>query len=875
MMKLFRNRYKKTSPARPGKWTGQGMVEFALALPILLLVVYGLLESGRLLFIYSSTVTAARQAARYGSATGNNDGGTPYYRDCAGIRDAAQNVGFLNAFEDNDISITYDRGLDNGGSVVAIPGVSADPATDTCSAMNDSTLELGDRIKVQVSTVWTPIIAIVPSWQGFTITSAAERTILTEVAIGITPSGGTWGGPSGSLSLSVTSPTTSFDEVGDVISYTYTLTNTSGSLSVSGPFTVSDNKATSDCSAAAGSLAPSATTTCTGTYTVTQADLDAGSVVNLAGASGTGATSNQIGLTIPAIQTPEISMVSISPDPEVAPLAGTLITYTYLFQNTGNVTLTGPYTISDNKVASGDISCAGAADPLAPGATAECEGTYVITVVDIANGAAVNTASVTANFNGAGVAPSNSENATVVTSALQLTIVPPPSITTTGPVQYKYNLTNTTASVTLDNPQVSDNRVAAVSCPGASILPGDTIQCTGSYMITQPMLDAGTPISNQATATADGGVTSNLATASASFTQTPAVSLAASTSTSLATVAGTSITYSYVITNEGNVTLNAPFVIANPGLVGTPTCTVASGSIAPLGSLPCSISYPVDPSDLAAGSIRNTATTTVNGTTYMANLTTVITHNAPRLTTTASSSITSFSSSGTPILFSFTLRNTGNSVLNAPYSVTVSSPTGVMVNCPVLPATLGLGESVLCTAVANYLTTPIDTSNGKVTLTAEGKANGGALTSASVSLDVPYSFQCFVYHRVSGVPDPSVAVTGNPQRQITMTVFNDAATAGTITITKVELIDWDQAGNYIDRITFGGSEIYPGNSNEQDPLPITVTAGDRTLAPGASKVLIFYANKNLLSSPIPQIKVTFAPSGCPVLDTNLLTQIKP
>ncbi|MGE5251945.1 MAG: TadE family protein, partial [Bacteroidota bacterium] len=52
------------------KSKAQAMVEFALALPILLLVVYGLLESGRLLFIYASVVTAARQAARYGSATG-------------------------------------------------------------------------------------------------------------------------------------------------------------------------------------------------------------------------------------------------------------------------------------------------------------------------------------------------------------------------------------------------------------------------------------------------------------------------------------------------------------------------------------------------------------------------------------------------------------------------------------------------------------------------------------------------------------------------------------------------------------------------------------------------------------------------------------
>ena len=53
------------------------MVEFAIALPILLMLVYGLLEVGRLLFTYSSVVNATRQAVRYGSTTGAGDRGTP------------------------------------------------------------------------------------------------------------------------------------------------------------------------------------------------------------------------------------------------------------------------------------------------------------------------------------------------------------------------------------------------------------------------------------------------------------------------------------------------------------------------------------------------------------------------------------------------------------------------------------------------------------------------------------------------------------------------------------------------------------------------------------------------------------------------------
>ena len=97
-MKLYKSARKKTK--------AQAMVEFAIVLPLLLVLLYGLLEAGRLLFIYSTVVTASRQAVRYGSATGQGLTTTiPRYQDCAGIRLAAQKVDFLNSFNDDDIVI--------------------------------------------------------------------------------------------------------------------------------------------------------------------------------------------------------------------------------------------------------------------------------------------------------------------------------------------------------------------------------------------------------------------------------------------------------------------------------------------------------------------------------------------------------------------------------------------------------------------------------------------------------------------------------------------------------------------------------------------------------------------------------------------------
>jgi Flp pilus assembly protein TadG len=46
---------------------GQSLVEFALSLPIFLLVIFGLIDLGRAVFVSNSLAEAARDGARYGS----------------------------------------------------------------------------------------------------------------------------------------------------------------------------------------------------------------------------------------------------------------------------------------------------------------------------------------------------------------------------------------------------------------------------------------------------------------------------------------------------------------------------------------------------------------------------------------------------------------------------------------------------------------------------------------------------------------------------------------------------------------------------------------------------------------------------------------
>lgn len=116
---------------------------------------------------------------------------------------------------------------------------------------------------------------------------------------------------SGSINLQKTADPVTFNEVGDVITYTYTITN-DGDIPI-GPtqFTVSDDKVNGGspftCGPADTVLAVGSTVSCTATYTITSPDLTNESVTNAATASGGGYTSPQRTTTVTAIVVPPTS----------------------------------------------------------------------------------------------------------------------------------------------------------------------------------------------------------------------------------------------------------------------------------------------------------------------------------------------------------------------------------------------------------------------------------------------------------------------------------------------------------------------------------------------------------------------------------------
>jgi hypothetical protein len=175
------------------KEKAQGMVEFALILPILLLLMVGIIEFGRMLFFYSSVTSASREGARYGSAVGEV-GGVSRYEDCGGIRDAALRAGVFAGIEESDIAIQYDDG-------VTLKDASCPPS---------STVNLADRVVVTVTGNFEPITPFIEVFfpeDGLDIASTTARTIIKEVGVKGTAAPTSTSLPGGSVDTPTFTPT--------------------------------------------------------------------------------------------------------------------------------------------------------------------------------------------------------------------------------------------------------------------------------------------------------------------------------------------------------------------------------------------------------------------------------------------------------------------------------------------------------------------------------------------------------------------------------------------------------------------------------------------------------------------------------------------
>jgi uncharacterized repeat protein (TIGR01451 family) len=310
---------------------------------------------------------------------------------------------------------------------------------------------------------------------------------------------------------------------GETISYSFTVSNGPPTLRRFGgtPLTnvgVSDTAvATVACPSGnpIPSLAAGATEICTGTYTLTQDDVDAGQKGNLATAVSDQTAAVEAAGTVPLPQRVEVALVkdgALDAGGDGVANPGDLIGYTLTVTNTGNVTLSS-MAVTDPLAA---ISCPSGnpVSELAPGAAEVCTGSYALTQADVDAGSRANTASANGQDpDGGAVADSDSHEVAIVqTPALALT-KSGVFVDENGngdaevgeSIAYEFTVENP-GNVTLSGVAVGDPLVPAIGCPSgnpiSSLAPGAAEVCTGSYLVTQADLDAGCRL-NTATATGD------------------------------------------------------------------------------------------------------------------------------------------------------------------------------------------------------------------------------------------------------------------------------------------------------------------------------------------------------------------------------------
>ena len=156
--------YTPRSPTPVGE-KAQAIVEFALAVPLVMVMVLALFEFSRLIFVYTTITSASREAARYGAGVGSTDAGTMLYNDCNGIKAAAIRVGRFAGLNESDIHIYHDSGPDT-------------TQIEYCTNPSD-TVHFGpdDRISVKVDAFYDPIMPLV-NIPPFTLHSQNSHTIL-------------------------------------------------------------------------------------------------------------------------------------------------------------------------------------------------------------------------------------------------------------------------------------------------------------------------------------------------------------------------------------------------------------------------------------------------------------------------------------------------------------------------------------------------------------------------------------------------------------------------------------------------------------------------------------------------------------------------
>ncbi|MBO9523210.1 MAG: DUF11 domain-containing protein [Nocardioidaceae bacterium] len=843
----------------------------------------------------SATPAPAIDLTKAAGTVSDNDANGTDAGDTLGFTFSVKNTGNVTL---NPVVVADPLLTGQGITISCPPGPLAPGATTACTASAPYTLTQADIDSGAVSNTATAS-GTTPS--GSTVTDPSSTS--TPLA------------PPSEITLTKTPDRTTL-VTGQTVTYTFTATNTGATTlsnvqiaegtfnGLGGPMS-----ALTGCTPALGSsLAPNQTMTCTATYVVAQADVDrfantGTALTNDAGVSATPPTGPDVSDTanaaVPSTPTPSLSLTKLA-----GPLtdanasgstdAGDTITYSFVVQNTGNVSLKG-IAVADPMLAGQGITITCTPTALAPGQTAACttSAPYVMTAADVAADEVTNTATASGTDPGNATVPSNPSSTTTLLPNLDLTKTPSTSTMVVGQtVTYTFVATNT-GGTTLTDVQIAESAFNGLGAPmsaltgctpalGATLAPGETMTCTASYVVTQADVDRfaadGTTLDNGASATGTpptGPPVSDSATASLTATPAPAITLTKSAGAvadldANGTDAGDTISFTFSVQNTGNVTLD-PVTVADPLLAGQGiTITCPAGPLAPTATRTCTASapYTLTQADIDSGDVSNTATasgTTPSGGTVTDPDSTNTPLTPPSQITLTKTADRTTLVAGQTVTYTFTATNTGATTLTDVQIAEgafngLGAPMSALTGCtPALGSSLAPGATMTCTATYVVVQADVDRFAG----------SGTPVQNAA---------------SVTATPPTGPDVTDTAQAQV------PAAPAPAIGLTKgaSSVSDLDANGTDAgDTISFTFSVQNTGNVAldpvaVSDPLlggqGITVTCPAGSLAPGATTSCTASAPYALTQADVDAGVVANTatatgtpPAGPPVTDTSSTT----
>ncbi|MBM2578011.1 DUF11 domain-containing protein [Jannaschia sp. Os4] len=534
-------------------------------------------------------------------------------------------------------------------------------------------------------------------------------------------------------------------EVDEALPFEFVVTN-DGNVTITGAITIDDPLVPdAACPVLAEGLAPGLSTVCTGTYAVTQDDLDRGSVINAATATGGGVTTERVTATVPARQEPALEVTKTA-----APIAaadfvvGAVVSYEYLVVNTGNVTLTDPVTVDDNLIDA--VACpALPALGLAPEGELTCTATYEVTADDVDLGVVTNVA--TATSGGTTSIPATATVPDAGTPALSIVKAAEAGATFAevgDEIRYDFTVTNSGTRAFVRAVEVVDDRLGTILCyePTAAdpdFRPGETVSCSSTDVATQDDLDAGEIVNAARGTTTFGGgtpVSSDVVTETVEVEEQPLLTLGKTVADLPATGLGQILTYTLTATNEGNQTLEGVRV-TDPLLSGF---VCAAPTLARGDSLVCTGTYEVTQDDVDEGAVPNEAEATGETTTGTpvgaeASVTVDLPDAAPSLALTKTATPTPFGPVGSTLTYALRAVNDGDVTLEDVAVTDSMAPAGF--SCEA--ATLPVGAALDCAFGVTVGQEDVD--RGEIFNEAEvvgtGVRGGGASDEAELTTDGP------------------------------------------------------------------------------------------------------------------------------------------